>query len=78
MTQQHAAPTLKYRFVAFSQYGDTVWIRRHPRKELCEHHGTRSARKIYVGDGFHTGYIVAGLWYDVFHVAPLFQKGATP
>lgn len=65
---------LKYSYIAFDQYGQHVWIVKHPRKELMQHVGVQSAQKMYVDDkdggSHHIGYVVGGRWFDVLRVAP--------
>jgi hypothetical protein len=60
------------KFVAVDQYGDTLFLKSHPRKELTEHHAVKHADKIYRDpDARHVGYIVAGHWYEVLRISPL-------
>jgi len=62
--------------VGVDQYGQTYWLGRHPRKELLEMLGRSWAQKMYRDDtnplGYrHVGYVIAGLWIEVFALAPL-------
>ena len=62
-----------HKFIAQNQYGDTVFIKRFPRKELLEHTGYASAQKMYLdttsGKSVHIGYVIGGMWWDVMKVA---------
>lgn len=62
---------LNFKYIAEDQYGQVVWIREHPRKELMAHCSRLHAKKMYIGDGEHIGYIIAGSWFSVFQLAPL-------
>ena len=65
---------LNYKYIATDQYNNLVWIKQHPRKELCQHHGVKHADKCYIdieGVSHHVGYVVSSHWYDVFRIAPL-------
>lgn len=58
-------------YLGIDQYGQKYVLRtKHPRKELCEKLGRKSARKMYRDskDGMaqHIGYIVGGLWIRVY------------
>jgi hypothetical protein len=67
--------TLVHNFVARDQYGNVYWLKKHPRKELCEHLGSSHADKMYLddveGQVHHVGYIIAGHWLDVMRCQPL-------
>lgn len=58
--------------MAIDQYGQTYHLGMYPRKELLEQLGRASARKMYRGTkgGLvrHVGYIIAGLWLEIFTV----------
>ena len=66
------------KFVAIDQYGNTKFLEKSPRKELCEHMGVKHADKIYRddenGQAVHVGYVVAGRWFTVLRVSPLNGK----
>jgi hypothetical protein len=56
-------------FMAHDGYGNHYFIKKHPRKELCEQLGRQHVDKIYEDrhDGtYHIGYIIAGHWLTVF------------
>ena len=59
-------------FMAITQYGETINIKKHPRKELMAHFGTSHAAKMYVDDAegkaMHTGYVVGGQWCTIYAV----------
>lgn len=59
-------------FLAIDQYGQHYKIEKHPRKELLEQLGASNASKMYVdtkdGKQKHVGYVVAGLWLNVYTV----------
>ena len=63
--------TLRYRFVAEDQWGNTVWIERYPRKELLEWVGKGDVKKMYIGNDQHIGYIVGKHWFVVMRLEPL-------
>uniref|UniRef100_A0A6M3L1V8 Uncharacterized protein n=1 Tax=viral metagenome TaxID=1070528 RepID=A0A6M3L1V8_9ZZZZ len=67
--------------MAINQYGETMHdLGPHPRAELMRRLGRKSARKVYVdttdGATYHTGYIVAGAWWNLYEVTP-FRRPAT-
>jgi hypothetical protein len=66
-------------YVAIDQYGHTLPIRRHPRKELCEQLGAKTAHRLYWdrpdGSAEHVGYVIGGLWLRVYRLAP-FKEAA--
>lgn len=59
-------------FMGIDQYGQHYKINKHPRKELLEQLGRQHASKMYVdtvsGKVRHAGYIIAGLWIDIYRV----------
>ena len=60
-------------YIGIDQYGQHFPLfTDHPRKELMEHLGRKSARKMYCdlrdGGYAHIGYVIAGLWIRVFGV----------
>ncbi len=61
-------------YIATDQYGNTIRLKEHPRKELLEKLGASNARKVYQdhrdGTTSHVGYIVNGLWFTVEVVQP--------
>lgn len=59
------------KYLARDQYGQFWAIQAHPRSELMEQLGRKSAEKMYVdrSDGvYHIGYIIAGHWLTVWGV----------
>lgn len=61
------------KFVAVDQYKNIEFVD-HPRKELCQLHGTSKANKLYRdidGKEVHVGYAVKGHWYEVMRLSPL-------
>lgn len=61
------------KYVAFDQFGSHFFIKRHPRKELLEYFGRKHADRMYIGEGKHIGYIIAGHWLDVLRLSPAFE-----
>ena len=65
-------------YMGVDQYGQTYHGLVHPRKDLLERLDRKHADKMYCdlvsGGGRHKGYVIAGLWIDVFEVIP--WKGA--
>ena len=63
---------LNYKYIAEDQYGNIVWIKDHPRKELMQWAGVKSAQNMYMddknGNTHKTGYVVSGHWFSVFTV----------
>jgi acyl-CoA synthetase (NDP forming) len=60
---------LAYNYMARDQYGQTVMIHKHPRKELCERVGIRHADKMYIDTpegAKHVGYVIGGQWFTVW------------
>ncbi|MFH1568824.1 MAG: hypothetical protein ABIL09_12575 [Gemmatimonadota bacterium] len=65
------------KYLGLDQYGHPYLIREHPRQELLEQLGRRHAAKMYrdvAGRARHCGYVIAGLWIDVFAVQPFLGK----
>ena len=59
-------------YLAVDQYGRKIILEtKHPRKELMELMGATYAQKMYVGEGTHIGWIVAGHWFGVMKLGPL-------
>jgi hypothetical protein len=53
------------------QYGATYHaLGAHPRRELLRRLGRSHAEKMYVGDGEHIGYVIAGRWIALYAVEP--------
>lgn len=67
--------------MALDQYGQTYLIRRHPRKELLEQlvasHAQLLYRDMLGGGAQHVGYVIRGLWIEVFRLADAWP-GASP
>ena len=67
-------------YMAIDQYGTTHHIGRtsHPRKALLDMLGYKSAQKMYAdnseGETLHVGYIIGGLWLNLFEVTPCRRK----
>lgn len=64
------------RYIGIDQYGTTYLLGRHPRKELLSELGRSRAAKMYrddpgTGGYHHVGYVVAGLWIEVYRLKPL-------
>lgn len=63
---------MKLGYLGIDQYGYRYKINEHPRKELLEQLGSTHAAKMYVdlksGGSRHAGYVIAGLWIDVYEV----------
>ncbi len=58
-------------FFGKDQYGGYFHdLGRHPRKELLERLDRKHAEKIYVDDGVHVGYCIAGHWIVLYEVTP--------
>jgi len=61
-------------YMAIDQYGNTYHGLVHPRKDLCEQLGRKHVNKMYRtrkgGVDQHCGYVIAGLWLEVFEVRP--------
>jgi hypothetical protein len=61
-------------YMAVSQYGDTFHGLTHPRKDLLARLGRQHAAKMYRDNADpakpprHCGYVIAGLWLEVFEV----------
>ena len=65
------------RYIAIDQYGHVQKLRSsHPRKELLELMGRAHASKMYrdtvSSEGMHSGYVIAGYWFEVFEIRPAF------
>jgi len=59
--------------MAIDQYGNHFAdLGKHPRKELLSRLGRKRADKMYRdttdGTAVHVGYIIAGLWLELYHV----------
>ena len=65
-------------YMAIDQYGQTYHGLQHPRKDLldrlCRKHAAKMYRDTPDGSYRHVGYIIAGLWLEVFAVSQ--WKGA--
>ena len=63
---------MKLGYLGTDQYGNNFSMSKHPRKELMEQLGYKSARKMYVdtvsGDTRHTGYVIGDHWINVYEV----------
>jgi hypothetical protein len=55
-------------YMAIDQYGYTYHGLEHPRKDLMHILDRKHADKMYIDDGIHIGYIIAGLWLTVYQV----------
>lgn len=55
------------RYIAVDQYGNKIWIKQHPRKELSAQFPGRVG-KMYRDVGasvVHVGYVIGQHWFDV-------------
>ena len=64
---------MKLGYIGIDQYGKHYKIDKHPREELLIHLGASHAAKMYVdniktGKARHCGYIINGLWINVYEV----------
>lgn len=63
--------------MAIDQYGQAYHGLERPRRDLLNKLGYKHADKMYVdskdGNTYHTGYIIGGLWLDIYKVEP-FRK----
>lgn len=59
-------------FIGIDQYGTHYHIKKHPRKELMEQLGSRSASKMYLdakeGKCKHVGYVIKRCWISVYRI----------
>lgn len=65
--------TQRPRMLALGNHREMIWLEgKHPRKELLEHFGVKSCRKIYRdnpdGSCSHVGYLVSGIWFNLYTV----------
>ena len=62
-------------FMAIDQYGHTYHGLTNPRKDLCERLGKKHVEKMYRdgkdGVALWVGYIIGGLWLELFEVKPV-------
>lgn len=67
-------------YMAVDQYGQTFHdLGPHPRKALLEKLNRKHSDRIYVDRGgkrFHVGYVIAGLWLNVYEVSDTFTRPA--
>ena len=63
---------MKLGYMGIDQYGTTYKLNKYPRKELLEQLYATGASKMYVdtttGDIKHIGYIITGLWIQVYTI----------
>jgi len=61
-------------FMAIDQWGNTHHDLKHPRKDLMEFAGVKSASKMYVdtkdGKSHHVGYVVGKFQFRLYEVTP--------
>jgi hypothetical protein len=61
--------------IAIDQYGGIHRIAgKHPRAELLAKFDRKHADKMYVGEGVHIGYVIAGLWLALYQKVVLNSK----
>lgn len=64
----------KTNYMAVDQFGATFHaLGPYPRKALMEKLGSKHCSKMYVGDGVHIGYVIAGHWLSVYEVRPMHE-----
>jgi hypothetical protein len=69
-----ATPDKVRNYMAIDQNGQTFHnLGAYPRKALMERLCAKHCSKMYVGDGIHTGYVIAGLWLSVYEVRPMHE-----
>jgi len=72
--------TMKTRklYMAIDQYGQHYDGLTHPRKDLCNRLYNQHVEKMFCdgedGQAYHTGYIIGGLWLNVYEVIPMRVK----
>ena len=66
--------------MGIDQYGHTYHGLENPRKDLMARIGSTHAEKMYRengdGTGRHVGYVIGGLWVELYRVAPWTKEGA--
>ena len=67
------------RIMGIDQYRQTYHnLGKYPRKELLERLGYTKAHKMYRdkkdGSSVHCGYVIGGLWIDLYTVEPFERK----
>ena len=61
-------------YMAIDQYGNTYHnLGQYPRKALLERLNAKRASKMYVGDSIHVGYVISGLWLNLYEVRPFHE-----
>ena len=65
--------------MAIDQYGQTYHgLGPHPRKEVLRRLGRKHAERMFVDDkagrSHHIGYIISGLWLEVYQVRPFREE----
>lgn len=62
-------------YMAMDQYGQTYHGLKYPRRDLLNRLNRKHASKMYIndknGNAVHVGYIITGLWLDVYTVTPM-------
>jgi len=70
---------MKLGYIGIDQYNNHYHISKYPRKELLEQLGMKHAEKMYHdtvnGKARHSGYIISGMWIDVYEVHSWDSKG---
>jgi len=59
-------------YMGIDQYGTTYHDLKHPRKDLMERLGYKSAHKMYIGEDTpkHIGYVIGRHWVTIYQVKP--------
>jgi hypothetical protein len=53
--------------IGISQHGQIFHnLGKHPRKELLKRLNRKHCSKMYRGAGQHVGYVIAGMWIELF------------
>lgn len=62
-------------YMAIDQYGNTYHGLKHPRKDLCERLCRSHVEKMYQdkkdGTTVFCGYVIGGLWLQLYEVQPV-------
>ena len=66
-------------YLAIDQYGETIKLKKHPRKELMEYFGVKHADKMFIDtrkeEGKHIGYVIAGHWFRIYEINEWNKEG---
>lgn len=56
------------KYIAIDQHNQIFYNLTHPRKDLMKQLNRKHVEKMYINNGVHIGYVIAGHWLTIYEI----------